>query len=512
MDYYSQCRSRSRVKLGAGSFGQLYDCGKYVEKVFRDVHNDDTGYETSTLREIAFTARTKHPNVILALSSYYINDEMFLYLPKYDYDLHKAISDTKLTKELIKRYNYQLTLAVAYLHQNSIVHGDIKPENVLIRDKNKIVLADLGISRYLAWPNSNGITNTSPIYASPEILITNLRGDYSLDLWQLGLVLVESITGRRLFEPKHVIDILDIETDIVELMIDWLGFPDFDTATLIKEYDDDLFEELEDYEADNYALEDIINDPKALDIVEMLLLWYPDDRRPAYQILETEYYSDYHSDNNYYHNIFAKAWPITYKTEESSQRDIRIKMFSQQYYHGSNPLVWFNGVFLYDKIYNITEINDIKMLKTTFLLSQVILDPDANQINSSGLKSEVQKVLKLTNYDPWQPNIADDLSHYYIMDSFNYDTLLAAIWILTTVVIDYDLLIHPNETIITAIITIISQYGDDIQAKDWLHYRSKPKITSDILQAFHKYRGMVELKTWFNSNISVGLKNYLSKK
>ncbi|KAI9300538.1 hypothetical protein BJ944DRAFT_291624 [Cunninghamella echinulata] len=104
-------------------------------------------------------------------------------------------------------YAYQILCGLAYLHDNNIVHRDIKPDNILIDHQGQLKLSDFGASKIIAHGHktlgkatlnvANSLTGT-PMYMAPEIITggdTGRKG--SMDIWSLGCCVVQMATGRR---------------------------------------------------------------------------------------------------------------------------------------------------------------------------------------------------------------------------------------------------------------------------------------------------------------------------
>ncbi len=106
----------------------------------------------------------------------------------------------------------KLASALAAAHSRKILHRDIKPSNILIETDGEPFLADFGLARLIGGP---GITGTglflgTPYYASPEQ--ADLRPlDERSDLYSLGLVLYEMLTGRRPFEAASGLGVLELQ-------------------------------------------------------------------------------------------------------------------------------------------------------------------------------------------------------------------------------------------------------------------------------------------------------------
>jgi len=105
--------------------------------------------------------------------------------------------------------------ALAYAHAKNVVHRDIKPENIMILSNGDIKVTDLGVARLLdATQTRSGVVLGTPNYMSPEQLY-GAKVDGQSDLFSLGVVLYELLTGVRPFQAKNISEMLRIHETYV---------------------------------------------------------------------------------------------------------------------------------------------------------------------------------------------------------------------------------------------------------------------------------------------------------
>ncbi|MCW8908422.1 MAG: protein kinase [Sedimenticola sp.] len=94
----------------------------------------------------------------------------------------------------------QLAGCLSYVHNEGVIHRDIKPSNILFRNDGTPVLTDFGIAKLIQADNDLTVTGTvmgSPHYLSPELAQGHRRVDGRSDLYALGIILHEMLTGRK---------------------------------------------------------------------------------------------------------------------------------------------------------------------------------------------------------------------------------------------------------------------------------------------------------------------------
>lgn len=124
-------------------------------------------------------------------------------------DLQVIIDQNKRRNRLLKEstalhYFVQILLGLQFMHEKSVLHRDIKAQNIFLLGNGRLVLGDLGISKVLNSDRAFAKTAIgTPYYMSPEIYKNN-RYDYKSDIWALGCVLYELVTLRHPFDANSM--------------------------------------------------------------------------------------------------------------------------------------------------------------------------------------------------------------------------------------------------------------------------------------------------------------------
>jgi serine/threonine protein kinase len=100
---------------------------------------------------------------------------------------------------------YNICEGLKYVHSKKIIHRDLKPQNILL--KNGVPkISDWGLSRVVCASKSATVTSFTPYYAAPE-QIGNKAKDERTDIWQLGVILYELVTGALPFMGDSMVEI-----------------------------------------------------------------------------------------------------------------------------------------------------------------------------------------------------------------------------------------------------------------------------------------------------------------
>jgi serine/threonine protein kinase len=157
------------------------------------------------LREAQIIGRLSHPNIV-GLFDVGVNGEGAPYLVM-EYVEGKTLEATlvagPLPLERAAVWGMDLAAALARAQQCNIIHGDVKPANVLITKDGQVKLGDFGIAQFATQMSGSGRVLGTPAYLSPE-QIQGQQQDARSDLFSLGIMLYEMTTGLRPFNGTSI--------------------------------------------------------------------------------------------------------------------------------------------------------------------------------------------------------------------------------------------------------------------------------------------------------------------
>ena len=200
--------------VGEGAYGIVYKCknketGKYVAiKRFKEVEDDLV--KKTMKRELKMLQKLHHPNVVDFQEAYKRKGNLYLVFEFVDKNLLELLQEHPqgLDPDLIRYLIYQLCKAIKYMHDQNIIHRDVKPENLLITENMELKLCDFGFSRLISGSCTEKLTDyvATRWYRAPELLLT--QGEYGkeVDYWAIGCIMGELVDGNPLFPGENEID------------------------------------------------------------------------------------------------------------------------------------------------------------------------------------------------------------------------------------------------------------------------------------------------------------------
>ncbi|TCD60774.1 MAP kinase Pmk1 [Steccherinum ochraceum] len=261
-----------------------------------------------TLREIKLLRHFRHENIIAILDilrppSLDEFKEVYLVQELMETDLHRVIRTQILSDDHCQYFIYQTLRALKALHSADVLHRDLKPSNLLLNANCDLKLCDFGLARSARPPpdvaNDSSTFMTEYVatryrriptlwYRAPEVMLTFKEYTRAIDIWSVGCVLAEMLSGKPLFPGRDYHHQLSIILDV-------LGTPSLDdfyaiTSQRSREYIRALpFRKKKPF---NQLFPEA--NPLALDLMDKCLTFSPKRRIDVNEALQHPYLASYH--------------------------------------------------------------------------------------------------------------------------------------------------------------------------------------------------------------------------
>jgi eukaryotic-like serine/threonine-protein kinase len=216
--------------IGAGGMGEVYKArdtrlGRYVAlKVLPSAFASDPGRVRRFEQEGRAAAALNHPNIVVLYDAglhdgvYYIASELLE-----GESLRERLSGAALPVRKAIDYGVQIARGLAAAHAKGIIHRDLKPENLFVTKDGVVKILDFGLAKYQAAKAASARPTdleTEPMetdpgkvmgtvgYMSPE-QVRGQMADARSDLFSLGLVLYEMVSGKRAFTGESAVEVMN---------------------------------------------------------------------------------------------------------------------------------------------------------------------------------------------------------------------------------------------------------------------------------------------------------------
>jgi mitogen-activated protein kinase kinase kinase len=210
--------------IGKGTYGKVYlginaDTGEILAVKLVEFGPKTTGNDRDRMREMVAAIdqeidtmqHLEHPNIVQYLGCERAELSMSIYL---EYIPGGSIGSClrkhgKFEESVVKSLNRQVLCGLAYLHDQGILHRDLKADNILLDLDGTCKISDFGISKKTDNIYGNDVTNSmqgSVFWMAPEVVQSQGQG-YSakVDIWSLGCVVLEMFAGRRPWSTEEAI-------------------------------------------------------------------------------------------------------------------------------------------------------------------------------------------------------------------------------------------------------------------------------------------------------------------
>ena len=197
--------------IGQGMYGRVYKArnkkeNKYyaIKRLnFKDINKKE---KKQINNEVSCIKKLKHPNIILYKDSFNDEDNYFNIVTTFceGGDIYNKIQNQKgeyFNEDQILNWMVQILLALDYIHKNNIIHRDIKPQNIFIKNRHIICIGDFGIAKIINQIQTQTMTSIigTPLYMSPESFNEPNSKYFESDIWSTGCCLYEICNLKHAF-------------------------------------------------------------------------------------------------------------------------------------------------------------------------------------------------------------------------------------------------------------------------------------------------------------------------
>src|ERR1051326_1455295 len=211
-------------RIGAGGMGVVYRARDtqlerpVALKVVGDDAQLDERARSRLLQEARMASALNHPNISTVYEAGKAEGETYIAMELVEgRPLSALIGGDDLPVETVIRYGAQLADALAHAHERGVVHRDLKGANVIVTPEGRLKILDFGLAKRVIGERdeathtietltSEGVVAGTVPYMAPEVL-NGERADARSDLWALGVMLYQALTGHLPFQGRTAFDI-----------------------------------------------------------------------------------------------------------------------------------------------------------------------------------------------------------------------------------------------------------------------------------------------------------------
>ncbi|XP_034732315.1 cyclin-dependent kinase 17-like isoform X2 [Etheostoma cragini] len=277
-------------KLGEGTYATVFKGRSKLTdnlvalKEIRLEHEE--GAPCTAIREVSLLKDLKHANIVTLHDIIHTDKCLTLVFEYLEKDLKQYMDDcgSIMSVHNVKIFLFQLLRGLAYCHRRKVLHRDLKPQNLLINEKGELKLADFGLARAKSVPTKTYSNEVVTLwYRPPDVLLGTTEYSTPIDMWGVGCIFYEMITGRPLFPGSTV-------EDELHLIFRILGTPTEETWPGIT-----TSEEFKTYNFPQYHSEPLVNHAPRIDndghnLLSMLLQFEAKRRVSAEDALRHSYF------------------------------------------------------------------------------------------------------------------------------------------------------------------------------------------------------------------------------
>lgn len=288
--------------IGQGAYGAV--CSAYdsvlerhvaIKKLTKPFQTKD--YGKRTYREVRLLKHMDHENIVCLVdifspqSDLDVFSDLYLVTPLMSADLHSIIRNQSLDSEQVMFLVYQILRALKYLHSADIIHRDLKPSNIAVNEECELKILDFGLARQRQGDMTGYVATRW--YRAPDVLLQWCEYDASVDIWSVGCIMGELLTGTALFMGDH-------HLDQIKRIFKVTGRP---SPELLNSYRSEearafILNNIEDYKPIDFNTWIPNQNDDTIDLLKRMLTLDPSKRITAQDALEHPYCAIYHDESD----------------------------------------------------------------------------------------------------------------------------------------------------------------------------------------------------------------------
>ncbi|XP_018575483.1 cyclin-dependent kinase 14 isoform X4 [Anoplophora glabripennis] len=193
-------------QLGEGSYATVYKGFSNLQNqvvALKEIRlQEEEGAPFTAIREASLLKELKHANIVTLHDIVHTRETLTFVFEYVHTDLSQYLERHSggLDPRNVRLFLFQLLRGLAYCHKRLVLHRDVKPQNLLISEIGELKLADFGLARAKSVPSHTYSHEVVTLwYRPPDVLLGSTEYSTSLDMWGVGCIFVEMITGMAIF-------------------------------------------------------------------------------------------------------------------------------------------------------------------------------------------------------------------------------------------------------------------------------------------------------------------------
>ena len=276
--------------IGKGTYGIVYRAKDLTDNSLIalkkiTLKESKDGISPAILREVGILKSMSHPNIVPVNDFFIENDDYYISFEYLSQDLRGFLDSLMfpLSEIAIKYYIHQLLSGLSYCHRNCIIHRDLKPHNLLVSHE-RLKIGDFGLSKFVGYPDVPLTPTVQTLwYRAPELLLGTNYSD-KIDMWSVGCIFGELITGQPIFPGSNQIDQLWTIFNVLGTPDNstWPGIGQFKGFCITPKWQPVSFKELFPILSED-----------GIDFISKVLVVDPNKRMTSHQALNHPYFREF---------------------------------------------------------------------------------------------------------------------------------------------------------------------------------------------------------------------------